>query len=209
MATLRRPPRGLDRATIHLVRLAPACLHRIAYADSASWLHFGEEAKYRFNAPNGRYGVLYAATDFATALSETIVRDYAAVIPPGEPIPLVRNKLAQRRYVLLANAYRGALLQLIDVTNEATLRALRTDQRLSTEYRYDITRAWSNALHALPQAFDGILYSPRFGDKRSFSVALFDRCCNKLAIQPGRVRKLNGRLRALQAVLARGDIALV
>jgi hypothetical protein len=127
-------------------------------------LHFGRTARWRFDGPGGRYGVLYAAEDLDGAFVETFLR------MPGQRGVVSRGDLALRAVSSLG-ARRP--LRLVDLTGPHLAR-LRVDASLFTSTDYARTQAWSEAFWRHPDAPDGLRYRSRH-DPARLAVALFDR----------------------------------
>lgn len=185
---LAGPPTGFERAELVLVEVEPSDLLRLAFRSKASQLGFRDTAKYRFDAPAGEFGVLYAAFDLSTAFAETVLRTAPQEIPPGEEPVLTYEELARRRVVqfkaVKSSAHRP--LRLVQLY-EKGLSAAKVDNRIATDDDYATTRQWAKAFHDHPQAVDGIAYLSRFmGPRRS--VVLFDRCVGRVG--RGRVTPL-------------------
>ncbi|TAN16599.1 MAG: RES domain-containing protein [Rhizobiaceae bacterium] len=133
---------------------------------TAQWepIFFDRSTIGRFNAPDGSYGVLYAAKTLAGAFAETFLRT------PGRT--LIDLEFLQRKaYVRLAASRKLTLIRLagpglarLGATAEVTHRGLP----------YDVAQAWSAALFRHPIAADGIAYHARHDDAE-LCYALFDR----------------------------------
>jgi hypothetical protein len=183
---LRGPPAGFERAELVLVEIDPAALLRLAFRSKASHVGFRDSARYRFDAPAGEFGVLYAAFDLATAFAETVLRTAPQDVAPGEEPLLTYEELARRRVVQLAAVPGRRPLRLVKLYDEG-LAAAKVDNRIATDDDYATTRPWAKAFHAHPARVDGIAYLSRFmGSRRS--VVLFDR--SDVLIRRGRVTPL-------------------
>jgi hypothetical protein len=183
---LRGPPKGFDRTELDLVDVDPGELLRLAFRARVSQLGFRTSAKYRFDAPGGEFGVLYAAFDLATAFAETVLRTVPQEIPAGEEPLLTYEELARRRVVQLRPVTSGRALRLVKLYDEG-LAAAKVDNRIATDDDYATTRLWAKAFHDHPEKVDGVAYLSRFMGARR-SVVLFDRCAGLLS--RGRVTPL-------------------
>jgi hypothetical protein len=183
---LSGPPPGFDRTDLVLVDVDPGELLRLAFRSKVSQLGFRVSANYRFDAPGGEFGVLYAAFDLATAFAETVLRTVPQEIPAGEEPLLAYEELARRRVVQFAAAPKGRPLRLVKLYDEG-LAAAKADNRIATNDEYATTRLWAKAFHDHPEKADGIAYLSRFMGARR-SVVLFDRCAGSLS--RGRVTPL-------------------
>ncbi len=183
---LSRPPRGFDRTDLVLVDVDPAELLRLALRTKVSQVGFRASAKYRFDAPAGEFGVLYAAFDLATAFAETVLRTVPQEIPAGEEPLLTFEELARRRVVQFRSVPGRRSLRLVKLYDEG-LAAAKVDNRIATDDEYATTRLWARAFHDHPETVDGVAYLSRFMGARR-SIVLFDRCAGLLS--RGRVTPL-------------------
>lgn len=179
MTALDPPPDDFAKLTLVTTEVAPTSLLRIASATHLLADPFRRSAEYRFDSPDGSFGVLYAAFDLETAFVESIVRARAYPLPAGQPLLLDYATLSSRRVVTLAASSPARSLHLAQLY-EAGLAAAKTDNRIASVDDYPITQRWSKAFHDHPQNFDGIVYMSRYlGNRRS--VALFDRARDAIA----------------------------
>lgn len=117
----------------------------------------------RFNAPDGGYGVLYAAEQTQGAFAETFLRE------PGRgliPLDLLRAKSLARLEItrdLRLAKLSGAGLARLGATAEVTHGGLP----------YDVPQAWSKALRHHPERLDGIAWTARHDDE-ALCYGLFD-----------------------------------
>ena len=122
---------------------------------------FGTTGRFRFDAPDGSYAVLYAALDPYAAFIESIIKNPEnRVITTTE---LKRRSLAELR--------SKRALRLIDITSSGSLVRIGAGARLFSGDP-KIAQLWSKALHDHPARADGILYPSRMDPARQ-SVALF------------------------------------
>ena len=134
------------------------------YPNAFAPIHFDRSRQGRMNAPDGGYGVLYAAADLRGAFAETFLRT------PGRtllPLDLVRRKSRVRIRLMRALRFvrfAGAGLAKLGATAEVTHGGLP----------YDAPQSWSQAIHALASAPDGVAYRARHDDD-AFCYAIFDR----------------------------------
>lgn len=131
-------------------------------------LFFRTEPRFRFDAPQGNYGVCYCGCDEYVSFVETLGHSPAMNL-------VTWSTLNARSLVRIS--VRG-LLKLVDLTGEG-LRNLGADSRLITGGDYEMSRQWSRAVHAHPEEMDGILYRSRTDPSRK-SVALFERASERL-----------------------------
>lgn len=157
-------------ASIRLRRIDPGVrLHRIHRAEHNPVFFgpTGNAPQSRYDAPDGRYKVLYAARTLETAFGETLVRT------PETPYVLstivgtrVRSELETTRalklYPLVDAGVSAHGLSFTDLHGADYLR----------------TWALSAEIHSTTAA-DGILYTSRFDNHRC--IALFDRAADAIA----------------------------
>jgi hypothetical protein len=183
---LSRPPKDFDRVDLTLVEVEPATLLRLAFRAVATHVTFRTSARYRFDAPGGEFGVLYAAFDLATVFCETVLRTTPQLTPAGQEPLVTHEELSRRRVVQLAPMAGGESLRLVKLYDEG-LAAAQTDNRIATDDDYATTRLWARSFWSHPIKADGIVYLSRFMGARR-SVVLFDRCRSR--IRRGRVLPL-------------------
>ncbi len=127
----------------------------------------------RFNAPDGDYGVLYAAEGLGGAFAEAFLRE------PGRtqlPLDYVRKKgLAWIRI--------NKELRLIKLFGNGLARLGATAEVEHCGLPYDLPQAWSKALRDHPSRPDGIAYRSRHDDD-AICYAFYDH--NRLALTQDR-----------------------
>lgn len=164
------PPPDLHERRPDLIELpAGEKLHRFY---TAQWepIFFDRSTTGRFNAPDGSYGVLYAAREPAGAFAETFLRT------PGRT--LIDLELLQRKaYVRLATNRK---LRLIWLAGPGLARLGATAEVTHSGLPHDVAQAWSVALFGYPVAADGIAYHARHDDAE-LCYALFDRSADTIA----------------------------
>jgi hypothetical protein len=181
MSSLPPPPANLHgrKLPLYSLRRRQAALVRLAWANPATHLPFRRDARYRFDAPDASFGVVYAALDLETAFVETIVRDRPGS-PTGPAIMLDYAELADRRVVVLDTHAADRPLRLVKLYEDG-LATIGTDNRISTADDYAATRPWAKALYDHPETPDGLIYLSRYlGNRRS--VVLFERCRPQVAL---------------------------
>jgi hypothetical protein len=126
-------------------------------------IYFGKNNGYRFDAPRGEFGVLYAAETPEGAFLETCVRER----PAGNLFVL---SYFQERKLTKISLQKP--LRLVDLTGPG-LSLLGADNRLTTG-SYRIAQRWSRAFWSHADCPSGILYCSRLNPSLR-SIALFDR----------------------------------
>jgi hypothetical protein len=148
-------------------------------------VHFGKSGRYRFDAPDASYEVLYAGTDLYCAFVEGLVKT------PANRIVTT----AKLRSTAVSELRATRVLCLIDLVSSAGLLRIGADARLCSA-DYSQAQIWSKSLHEHPIKADGILYPSRLDPSR-LGVALFgDRAPRLVELnrrawyEPGPQRKI-------------------
>ena len=176
MARIQAPPRNFQLLPLIAEDVEPSALVRMAWRDPASHCRFRREARYRFDAPDRSFGVMYATFDLATAFAETILRDRPT---HSDDVILDYRDLDSRVVVELKRGPDDRPLRLIKLYDEG-LAAAHTDNQISARDHYPTTQRWAQMFHAHSIAADGIVYMSRYMGARK-SVVLFDRCAAAMA----------------------------
>jgi len=181
------PPADLSTRRLPVRTFNIASWRRI-YRCTLDPLFFGNTVTFRFDAPDGKYGVLYCAREQAGAFIEV----FGAQLGVGPARNTLDRKAVALRCWTRVEARRP--LRLVDITGHG-LTAIGADERLCAG-DYDVSQRWSEALHDHPSAPDGIYYRARH-DPSQRSVALFGRVAGDVTARPG------GTLLTDAALLAR------
>jgi RES domain-containing protein len=163
------PPANLAALKPRLHRLpAGASLHRFfrrrhgpIFFDRSNYSHGS-----RFNSPDGSFGVLYVSKSRRGAFAETFLRD--------QPSLLAVDQVAARAYVRFELQHDMTFVVLLG-TGLGRLRV--TAEVCSSSPPYDITHAWSEAIHGAFPDVSGIAYPARH-DNEATSFAVFDRAAD-------------------------------
>lgn len=147
---------------------ANAEMHRFFTAAHAP-IHFDRSDAGRLNAPDGSYGVLYAAKGQRGAFAETFLRT------PGRTL-LASDFISRKAYVRLRTSRR---LRLIRFAGAGLARLGATAEVVHRGPPYAVPQAWSAALRAHPIAADGIAYNARHDDE-ALCYAIFDRAADAI-----------------------------
>lgn len=123
---------------------------------------FGKTGLGRFDAPDGGYGVLYAAQDFRGAFIETF----------GWITGINVVALSELEARALAELKTSEEVDLVDLTGKG-LALLGADARLATG-EHTVSQRWSSALFGHPRSPDGLLYRARH-DPETLAVAFHER----------------------------------
>jgi RES domain len=174
------PPAHLDRIDLPVVAVDPAELLRL-FPLGKPPIHFRvarrTQRAYRFDAPDGEFGVMYCAFTLEVCFAETLLRTRAHQTPADQPMLIDETELRSRGVAQLGGR-AGRQLVLADLTGSGLAR-LHTDSSISTTPRYSVPRQWALALWEHPNRVDGIQYVSRFMNSQ-LAVALFDRCGDRL-----------------------------
>jgi hypothetical protein len=133
------------------------------HALTADPIHFGRDARHRFDAPSGEFGVLYVAKDAHGAFIETFGH--------ATGVRFVTERELGARGLGAIAASRP--LRLADLRAEGLAR-MGADAELTSGPNYDLSRRWARAIHEHPRKPDGILYRARH-DPARMCAAIFDR----------------------------------
>jgi len=162
--TAPSPPQNLSARSPVVFDLAPDDQLFRFYRQRFAPVYFDRSKSGRLNAPNGEFGVLYAAVTRAGAFAETFLRRAGATLIAADFI--AARGLATLRILQplkLAQMFGNGLAK-IGATAEVT----------HSSAPYDVPQDWALQLHAHPGSFDGIAYRARHNDSE-ICVALFDR----------------------------------
>ena len=109
--TLPLPPADVDRRKLAITEIPLGALMRISQAAFPNAVYFGDTLTYRFDAPDGSYGVMYAGFDLVTCVAETLIR---AFDNEAERSPLMKRYLIDR--IVASFAPANLKLELVDLT---------------------------------------------------------------------------------------------
>ena len=187
------PPNDLHARTLSLRQMDRTWvrLHRCRVQAT----HFGRARKYRFDAPKGEFGVLYAGENDACAFIEVF----------GDPLDVRILSLRVLEQYCLTDIRATRPLRLVDLTGPG-LRHLGADARITGGGDYEASRRWALGLWAHPDKPDGNLYRSRH-DPSLQAVAVLDRAASTLRIR-GRRRLANDRA-VLAGLLDRYGFGLI
>ena len=137
--------------------------------------------------------VITAFGSLEVAIAETLLHDE---LPEAGGFSIAVTEIEQRWLVRFKGTPPGGPLKLADLTG-AALKTLVGSGGISTLVPYDVPQRWAAALHAHPDAVDGLVYMSRHvNDERA--VVVFDRAAARLGTpryQP--LAEARGALKAL------------
>jgi hypothetical protein len=147
-------------------------LYRLTHVGFPDPAYFGRGVEGRFDAPDGTYGVCYLGTSLDCCLHETL----PMVIDPVTNARVLATTELTARYAAVATLRRP--LRLAHLAGDG-LGHLGIDQRVTGGDDYDLSGAWSAAIHGHALMLDGIIYPSRHQNTLT-SVALFDRAAGAI-----------------------------
>ncbi|SPF54808.1 RES domain protein [Candidatus Sulfopaludibacter sp. SbA4] len=134
-------------------------------------IYFGRNRAYRFDAPDGEYGVLYAGADRHVAFIESF--QIAGIHPAVAESKLKEHSLSRIRI-------HGSV-RLVNLAESGALTRIGGDARIFTA-SYSISQRWSRAIQTHPEQPDGILYRPRH-DPARLAAAFFDAIAHEVTAE--------------------------
>ena len=143
-----------------------------AYRNGFAPIFYGRNRVYRWDAPEGEYGVLYLGADEYCAFMESIGR--GALRTRFVPA----RQLNERRLCKIGFSRE---LRLIDLAGSGGLARLGAEGSVTSGAEYPNSQRWSQALKAHPEKPDGIYYRSRHDPARA-ACALFDICASSARI---------------------------
>ncbi len=134
-------------------------------------VYFGRNRAYRFDAPDGEYGVLYVGADPHVAFIESF--QVAGIRPV-----VTESKLKERS---LSRIRISGSVRLVSLAESGALTRIGADARIFTA-SYAVSQRWSRAIYEHPDKPDGILYRPRH-DPARVAAAFFDRVAERVTTE--------------------------
>jgi len=166
-----RPPEGFFQAALPVfeVNLASTQVLRI-HRTARHPIHYNRRSTssvvFRFDAPDDRFGVLYAAPSFDVCMAETIMRGRYQGRDVRMPHVIAENEITERSVAHLGFE-EARVLRLADLTQP--LWNLGFDGRVVTVNDYTAPNLWGAAIHDNPGQFDGIYFVSRFANQPSMA----------------------------------------
>lgn len=167
----RRPPKRPGWA-LHTVQFSIPGLYRITRVAHPNPAYYGRGRTFRFDAPDGSYGVCYFGTTLAAAFMETV----PLALVPRSGDRLVESADLNTRYASLASSTQP--LELAFFADDG-LALNGIDLRVTGGDDYNLSQRWSLAIHTYHPLVDGILYASRHHNGL-YCVALFERARDKV-----------------------------
>ncbi len=166
------PPADLASRNPNITKVAAGTTIYRIYPSQFGSIYYDAGPTGRLNAPDGSYGVLYAAEARDGAFAESVLRTVGRTALDDEFLAakgLVTLRLEQP--LSLCSLF-GPGLSILGATAEVTHSGVES---------YDLSQTWSKALHDHPANFDGVAYRSRHDDNE-ICYAIFDRARTKLTI---------------------------
>jgi hypothetical protein len=163
-----RPPVDLPGRAPALRPDRPDLVWRLHWEDNPNDPPRYPSGRWRFDAPDGSYPVTYAN------LSKLHI--FVEVYGDTDDAQVIEDQ-ADRQ---LSYATLNRDIDVIDLGDSATLRALNLDLRIATTCAYDRTMLWGQRLRTwLPDA-EGIRYLGRKGGREENFCLFLDKCADAL-----------------------------
>ena len=158
------PPKDFHQVELPIVTVGGHWFrtHEVAYPP----VHYGTNGRWRFDDPDGKYGVLYLAQQPAGAFIETFGQ---FVTTAAFPRRITSRELSRRA---LSELVPRRPVRLVDLTGNGLAR-IGADARIFAGDRQD-AQLWSKAIYDHPSNVDGLLYPSRH-DPKQLAAAIFDR----------------------------------
>ena len=125
-------------------------------------VYFGRTGNYRYDAPDGSFGVMYAGEDLDCCFIESFGQTAG--------VPAVSGAYLEGRD--FAEIQLQSNLRLADLVEPGSLSRIGADERLLTG-PYSISQRWSAALRKHPTKPNGIRYRSR-RDPAKIAYAIYD-----------------------------------
>ncbi|MFK4448495.1 hypothetical protein ABH944_008537 [Caballeronia udeis] len=156
------PAFELNLASTQLLRIHRTARHPIHYNRRST-----SPDVFRFDAPDDRYGVLYAALSFDVCMAETVMRGRYQGKDVRIPHLIAESDITERSVALLGFE-EARVLRLADLTQP--LWHLGFDTRVLAVGDYATPNLWGAAIHDNPANFDGIYFVSRFANQPSIGI---------------------------------------
>lgn len=164
-----KPPDDLYKQDLPVGKVSGP-LWRICQDKYDEPLYFSSSGDYRFDSPEGEFGVCYLAKDLHGAFIEVFGRSIG--------VNLVSEQALECRLRVEVELARP--LGLVDLTEDG-LAKIGADNRLTGGGDYELSQSWALSLWNHPDEPDGILYRSRHDPSR-LCVAVFDRASEILTV---------------------------
>lgn len=194
------PPENFPARDLPTFDIRPGTILYRIHRGTRDALHFGPrphpEDRGRWDAPDLGYGVCYIAEREHTAFAETLLRELARddLSEQDEIAPLNLARLEVTSPIVLVRMHGPGLRRM-----KATAAVVQGS--------YEVTWAWSQAIHQHPLAVGGIRYRARHDDD-DHSIALFDRARKAVRVLDSTPLLHPSRILVLRDCLERYNVRL-
>jgi hypothetical protein len=130
---------------------------------------WSQSKRYRFDDPQGRFGVLYAGDSIETSFAESVIHERAVFLNDRCVIEQKDFLARQPVWYVCAKSH----LRLADLTG-TNLKALGLNNDISAGDKYAAPQRWSRAIHQASAEWDGIRFVSRQHNRRH-AFAIFER----------------------------------
>ncbi len=148
--------------------------------EKQSCLYFGRKGKYRYDAPDQSYGVMYVGAALITAFCETVLHSsrHGSTIKRSGEFRLFPESLLMQYDVWSIEALVKPMC-FADLVKGA--ENLQITAELFSMPDYGLPQRWSQWIHSHQKfAFDGLWTQARH-NPAGFTVSIFDRAKHKIA----------------------------
>lgn len=173
MVLVRKPPGDFTQTPDVVAIPTGTTFLRLSHRRHSSSLYYGRASRYRWDAPDGQFGVLYVGTTFEVCVAETVARPAPdAPLDAATGVKILSEAGDLRPYdVYRITAHRPLMLAAM---YGATFQRLGIDSAVLAARDYASSQAWARWLHDHPMNFHGIQYVSRLLGN-AYNIALFDR----------------------------------
>lgn len=141
-------------------------------------IYYGTSGTCRFDAPDGSFGVLYAAENLGVAIAETLVREKHRARRNTQELVIPEALFRQYR---VATLEADSQLALGDLTGFSLLSLGGDASELQAD-SYGVTQPWSARVHSHPGGVDGFIYQSRYVNSHTAAV-IFERGGGRVALR--------------------------
>jgi len=173
MKAYPRPPDHFDLSPKLVESTGTRIFYRFNPAGYKACLYFSKKNAYRFDDPDKRFGVFYAAVQPDAAFAETYGHDMSEL--PNDLHKIVSEHELEQRHVFMLGI---KALRLAMFCGEG-LPVLNLDGNICTMPDYEIPQHWAQWTYRHPNQYDGILYYSRHLPSID-CIALFERAKGKV-----------------------------
>lgn len=171
------PPSDIATRKPNITTIAAGMTIYRIYTSKFGSIYFDTGSTGRLNAPDGSFGVLYAAATRDGAFAESFLRNVGRTALDDALLSVKALVTIRSAEALNLASLHGPGLTVLGATAEVSHSGVTS---------YDLSQAWSKALHDHPANLDGIAYRSRHDDDE-ICYGIFDRAREKLIIEAEQV----------------------